>query len=1604
MQNILFLDIESDPKTKKIKEVGIILGNKEYKGTDIIKVAEWIKDAEYICGHNIIKHDIPILEEKLGSVFINKKLIDTLVWSPLLFADKPYHSIQKDYKGYTHRDENNPFLDSKIVTEWLHDFIEKFSTLDAEWKLVLNGLLRTDSRYSGFLDFVGFKSGNHSLDGIIRKQFEGKICATVDINELIYSWPIELAYLLSLIQSTDDSVLAKWVAITYPETENILEKLRFTECEDSTCAYCANKLNPKRALSDYFGYHDFRRFKGDDEISLQEKAVRAELKNESFLTIFPTGGGKSLTFQLPALMRGDLKRELTVVISPLVSLMKDQVDVLEARHNNVRAVFVSGLLSTLEREEALERVMNGGAHILYVSPESLRSNTMTRVLNSRKIARFVIDEAHCFSSWGQDFRVDYLFIGEFIKELQEGKSNIPVSCFTATAKPQVIEDIKEYFKNKLSLDLKEYVTRAERVNLKYEVINVEDSDSKVGKLIQILRAEDSPTIIYSSRVKTVLSLAAKLQKVGIDCTYFHGKLDKDEKVKNQNKFMKDDVDVIIATSAFGMGVDKPDVKTVIHYDISDSLENYIQEAGRAGRDEHINAKCFILFNEEDLNKHFTLLQNTKLNQKEIAQIWRAVKNNTKFRDKISQSALELAKAAGWETEVRDLENKVTTSLAALEDTGFLKRRKNNVKIFANSLSIKNIDKAVKIIQTTSGLTDKQRETCSRVVQRLIKEEECQVDYLANTLGLTIPQLEETIQLLRDISVLGDQKDLTAYIDVSRSPKNSENTLSKLIKIEQTLLTSLTDGKKKFGIRELNQRIIDSGVNNSETADIFSILNWWEKLSYISKSRVDREKQIYTIKFKTPLSEIKDNLELKKELAANCLRFLEDSYNNQKSDKGKIEFPVEFSILGIKKEFENGMFAKPYTQKEIENSLLYLNHIKSIKLEGGFMVYYKRYSIERVEKDNKIQYTKEDYKKMDQFYAQKVQQIHIVGDYAKKCIENYASALKFVNDYFTMEYGAFITQYFPRRKNEISRPMTEARFQKLFDGLDSEQLNIVRDNSDKILIAAGPGSGKTEVLVRKIASLLTIEDIKPEQFLMLTFSKSAAIEFRSRTNNIIPELGRYIKISTFHGFCFEILGQLGDLGKAGNIIEQAIAAIKNEDVDISGIANKSVLLLDEFQDINILEWELISVIRDKADKIRVIAVGDDDQNIYEFRGANIEFMKQFMNEEKTKRHDLLVNYRSRDNIVELNNDFVTRISDRIKAGSLLTSKNKESGLIQIINHTSDNLIQPLCENVLRLKLSGTTSILTRTNEQALIAANYLESKGVKVKIAAGFDGFDLNNLYEFRFFDKLLDEVKLAGGIIPLENIESCIKKFENDLIGNPLISASLQVIRMFFEKLGPRYTLSDWRQYIHSIKMENALTSHDSVVYVSTMHKAKGKQFDNVFLLLDNFQIKKDADIRLLYVATTRAKSNLIIHDNRNIYNNISNDITFTNEKDEKQYNAPEILELILSHKDVYLSGFKHVNVVRCIDDIKTGDSLVYGEKQFANNVGRGLNMLNGENILIFSREFIKTLEYYEAKGYSISGAKVEYIVFWYNEDIKREYKIVLPRLVLKLSNLKEIH
>ncbi|NMA85655.1 MAG: ATP-dependent DNA helicase RecQ, partial [Epulopiscium sp.] len=524
-----------------------------------------------------------------------------------------------------------------------------------------------------------------------------------------------------------------------------------------------DKMDSKKALKRYFDYDSFRNFNG---VPLQEEATNSALKGNSLLAIFPTGGGKSLAFQLPALINKETTNALTVVISPLQSLMKDQVDNLEAK-NITSAVTINGLLDPIQRADAIKRVIDGSAGILYISPEFLRSKTLERILNERQIARFVIDEAHCFSTWGQDFRVDYLYIAEFIKKIEKNNKNkqIPISCFTATAKKDVIEDITDYFKERLNLDLVIFQAKGRRENLEYQVHLTEESDDKYRRLRDIILQENCPTIIYSSRTKTVDDVYQRLYLDKFSVAKFHGKMETEHKIEEQNKFKNGEAMIMVATSAFGMGVDKDDVGCVIHYDISDSLENYVQESGRAGRSDKIEAKCYILFNENDLNKHFELLNSSKLNIDEIKSVWRAIKNLTKLRNSVSLSALEIAKAAGWNEEVYGLETKIMTAVSALEEAGYLKRGQNSPRVFANSILSKTLIDAKKMMEDSKLFNKEDFDSATRILSLLISSKrrsmagnelaESRVDYIASILGLTRTTTIRIINLLRECKVLAD---------------------------------------------------------------------------------------------------------------------------------------------------------------------------------------------------------------------------------------------------------------------------------------------------------------------------------------------------------------------------------------------------------------------------------------------------------------------------------------------------------------------------------------------------------------------------------------------------------------------------------------------------------------------------------------------------------------------------------------------------------------------------------------------------------------------------------------------------------------------------------
>jgi len=246
---------------------------------------------------------------------------------------------------------------------------------------------------------------------------------------------------------------------------------------------------------------------------------------------------------------------------------------------------------------------------------------------------------------------------------------------------------------------------------------------------------------------------------------------------------------------------------------------------------------------------------------------------------------------------------------------------------------------------------------------------------------------------------------------------------------------------------------------------------------------------------------------------------------------------------------------------VEDALFYLSRIEAIKIEGGFMSLYNKLTLERLEENNKIAYKNKDYQKLNQFYENKVQQIQIVGEYAKKMESDYKGVLQFVDDYFQLNYSSFLNRYFlGNGQNEIKRNVTPAKFRQLFGTLSPRQLDVIKDNQSKYaVLAAGPGSGKTKVLVHKLASLLLMEDVKHEQLLMGTFSRAAATEFKKRLLELIGNAAYYVEIRTFLSYCFDLLGKVGNLKKSNEILKLTIDKIKKGEVSR---ITKTFLVIDE----------------------------------------------------------------------------------------------------------------------------------------------------------------------------------------------------------------------------------------------------------------------------------------------------------------------------------------------------------------------------------------------------------------------------------------------------------
>ena len=1593
MMKTAFIDLEIDGKGR-ILDIGGVKAGQGFHSARIPEFADFVSDCDCLCGHNIIEHDIKYLKPFLRKEYI---LIDTLYLSPLLFPQKPYHKLLKDDKILT-EELNNPLNDSLKAQSLYDDEVMAFKALDKDFQQLYYDLLNEDIHFSGFFKSIEYVPSRKpfffrkSTADIFRELFKGKICEHSNVESFVRDHKVECAYAAALI-STDDrnSITPAWILHNYPSVENVIRGLRAVNCGDARCRYCSQKLNAEYSLKKWFGYDRFRTFGGEP---LQEDAAKAAIKGESLLAIFPTGGGKSLTFQLPALMAGETVRGLTVVISPLQSLMKDQVENLEKKGIS-EAVYINGLLSPIERRNALERVESGEASLLYIAPEQLRSKTIEKVLMSRTLVRIVIDEAHCFSAWGQDFRIEYMFIGEFIKHLQECKgldTPIPVSCFTATAKPKVISDICDYFRDRLGITLKRFTTDAARTNLRYTVLFRTSDEDKYQTLRNLLDGTKCPAIVYVTRTKAAEKIAERLGKDGFDAKAFHGQMEVNTKVKAQDDFMSGKVRIIVATSAFGMGVDKSDVGLVVHYEISDSLENYIQEAGRAGRDVNSQAECYVLYNDDDLNKHFILLNQTKLTLSEINQVWSAVKKLTAKHDCIHISALEIARKAGWE-EIRDVETKVKSAIAALETAGYLRRGMNSPRIFATSIVPRNMDEASERIERCPDFTEDDKLDARRIIKSLISERsrscagtaeaESRVDYLSDMLGIETRKVISIVERMRVAGILAKDDDMTAYLRLGQLRK-----FKYYIQLEKFLVETVIGECTKFSLKEINEKAIASGIARSSVKDIRTILFFWTIRHYIEKRPVTDD--YIQIAAKVSASDLEKQIAVRNSIASFIVYRFKD---NNKEEDGEVK--VGFSLAGLVGDYnDSALFPEKIDVGMAEEALLLLAKTGILNLEGGFMVLYNKLQIERL-KDSKCRYKKDDYHNLDDFYKQRIQQIHIIGKYANMMVSDKKRAMEYVHDYFVLDFKAFIKKYFDSKEaKRIDRNISEKKYEDLFGSLTGTQSDIINDSESRfIVVPAGPGSGKTYVLVRKLASLILLEDVKSEQLLMLTFSRAAAVEFKKRLRDLIGNAAEYVEIKTFHSYSFDILGRKGSVDDSGHIVADAVEGILRGRVERSRIT-KSILVIDEAQDLGVQEFELVKELIRLNDDMRVIAVGDDDQNIYEFRGSDSGNMKSLITDYGASVYDMMENFRSSEAVVSISNNYVKGMSNRLKSAPIICRRS-DRGCVRLIHHASLDYEQAIVNEILSGAPGGTVCVLTATNDDALVISALLNKSGRRARLIRSNDGFYLRDLAEFRFFLDTIREFDAAclDNDTWTKSAEMVVEHFR----GSECLEMFRNCLEAFNEECPGRKYISDFENFLLESRLEDFSKSRSSEIIVSTIHKSKGCEYDNVYISLKGLGDITDRERRMIYVGMTRAKNNLSVHfSNVNLF--LDKSLQRFIIEDNTVYGAPVEVLLQLSHRDVVLDIFKG-----CQDSLPgllSGTGLfVSGDYLYAETGVRRVKVLR------FSSAFRTQLSRMVSKGYLPVKAKVRFQVFWSYEEptgetgspTRSEIMIVLPDLLLAL-------
>ena len=1206
-------------------------------------------------------------------------------------------------------------------------------------------------------------------------------------------------------------------------------------------------------------------------------------------------------------------------------------------------------------DSSLEGVRLGRFAILYVSPEQLRSPTFERTIRHRKIAAWVFDEAHCLAQWGHDFRPDYYYAGRFIRDFseREGVPPAPVACFTATATQAVRDEICGYFEKQLGQRLMVLsADRVDRDNLSYHVeeVSTAQKESRIHNLLvdklgaPASRPLKGAAIVYARTRSRTEEIAEALRNRGWAVQYFHGGMDPPDKKDIQDAFASGELPVIVATNAFCMGVDKDNVRLVIHADVPSSIENYLQEAGRAGRDG-VPADCVLLFTKGDLDRQFDLLSRGQITKRDLAQILRAIRRvRKKKRSDIVVSTGDLLRVpetfTSFDPEDRDATSKVRVAISWLERARFVLRNENRTRLFQGIPAVSDTD--TDRIIATLDLSRAESARWSATVELLRDSDPragIDIDRLAGLPSFrslfaslkrrynSNPRLVNEAanrEIIRMLFHMGEAGILKRGVHFSawfrhQTTDHSKAGLERVHEaqtalcdvLEQHYPDLIQNGEVEVTLAGLQTYLRDKNVSLLNEG-LLKLLRGWERKGF--GEAVALKSSGYGsihIGLRSNWSDLRHQLALRTEVGRVILNEM-----GKLAERG--EQLILFSLDDIGRAIEEHIelsSAISDTFKTLEKTLLFLDEHDTIRLEHGLSLFRQAMTIELLDEARNRRYSENHYKPLAAHYKAREFQVHAIGRYVEEATSGREGASqRLVESYFGMPQARFRRQYFPNAAT-VKRPTSRERYEEIVDNLRNaaQQRIVTAPRNQNLLVLAGPGSGKTRVVVHRCAYLLQVERIRPERILVICYNRTAMYELRSRIRALVGDLARQVAIHTYHSLALRICERsLVEERQAGadqdidfsEMIQAANGRLQGkehiEGVDADDLRDRLLagyehVLVDEYQDIDEHQYEMLNHIarragRDEDRYATILAVGDDDQAIYEFRGANTEFIHRYKSDFNAQIRYLVENYRSTTNIINTTNRLIENNRGRMKkhrpirindarenrppGGAWETRNPILRGKVLLLDVEDgiavDAAVTAYIERVRKLHPATEWTdfaVLARTWDEANATRGYLERNNIPIRRPVP-DG--MPRLQRIREFRRLLDHLKnldtpdIAVPTIRQHLAAICGTKSFWTVMADRILAEIEQDVGE--EPCPTTYVTRAIHEQLTVAKREQLIGEG---VLVATVHAAKGKEFPHVIVLSGDWHQSlngdgkeaehREAERRLFYVAMTRAMSTLTI-------------------------------------------------------------------------------------------------------------------------------------------------